>query len=179
MRYLTISRKRCYQSLVRAGDGKELPDKSCSSGLEMQTQWERMQTGSEGAGKETPQTLFPPLDLLPVPHIGWGQRLGDTGKCICEVTTGDGNESGSKGRIANIIPHCSFTFSVLKRSCPGWHGSVDWLLACKLRVPFQVKAHAWVVGQVPGWGRSRCNWSVYFSHSDVYIPLFLPPFPSL
>ena len=38
MRYLTISRKRCYQSLVRAGDGKELPDKSCSSGLEMQTQ---------------------------------------------------------------------------------------------------------------------------------------------
>ena len=46
-------------------------------------------------------------------------------------------------------------------------------------VQLPVRAHAWVVGQVP---RSRCargNQSMYFSHINASLPLFLSPFPSL
>ena len=49
------------------------------------------------------------------------------------------------------------------------------------RSPVQspVRAHAWVGGQVPGWGCVRGNWSMYFLHIDVSLPLFLLPFPCL
>ena len=46
-------------------------------------------------------------------------------------------------------------------------------------VQFLVRAHAWVVGQVPSWGSVKCNQSMYFSHMDVSLPFFLLPFPSL
>ena len=38
-------------------------------------------------------------------------------------------------------------------------------------------AHAWVTGQVPIWGCARGNQSMYFSHIDISLPPFLPPFP--
>ena len=37
-------------------------------------------------------------------------------------------------------------------------------------VQFPVKAHAWIVGQVPRWGRSRGNQTL------IFLSLFLPPF---
>ena len=40
-----------------------------------------------------------------------------------------------------------------------------------LPVQFPVRAHAWVAGQVPCWGRARGNHTLMF--------LSLPPFPSL
>ena len=46
-------------------------------------------------------------------------------------------------------------------------------------VKFPVRAHAWVLGQVPRWGDVRGNQSMYLLHIDVSLPLFLPPFPSL
>ena len=46
-----------------------------------------------------------------------------------------------------------------------------------------VKAHGWVVGQVPtspvGGGGTRDNQEMCLSHIDVSLPFFLPPFPSL
>ena len=41
----------------------------------------------------------------------------------------------------------------------------------KLLVRFPVRAHAWVAGQVPIWGRARGNQSMYFSHINVSLPL--------
>ena len=41
-------------------------------------------------------------------------------------------------------------------------------------VLFPVRAHAWVVGQVPTKG--ACEW---LPHIDISLPLFLLPFPSL
>ena len=41
---------------------------------------------------------------------------------------------------------------------------------------FPVRAHA---VQVPSWGCARDNQSMYLSHMDVSLPLFLPPVPSL
>ena len=49
----------------------------------------------------------------------------------------------------------------------------------RLLVRFPVGAHAWVAGEVPSWGCVRGNWSMFFSHIDVSLPLWLPPFPSL
>ena len=46
------------------------------------------------------------------------------------------------------------------------------VLACKL------KGHLFA-GQAPCWERGRRNQSMYLSHIDVSLPLFLPPFPSL
>ena len=41
------------------------------------------------------------------------------------------------------------------------------------------RAHAWVAAQVPSWGPARGSQSMYLSHIDISLPLFLPPFPSL
>ena len=46
-------------------------------------------------------------------------------------------------------------------------------------VQFPVRAHAWVAGQVPTWGRVRGSQMTFLLHIDVSLPLFLPPFPSL
>ena len=46
-------------------------------------------------------------------------------------------------------------------------------------VRFPVRAHAWVVGQAPRWGRAGGKLSMYLSHIGVSLPLLLPPFPSL
>ena len=44
---------------------------------------------------------------------------------------------------------------------------------------FPVRTHAWIAGQVPSWGCVRGNQLVSLSLMDVYLPLFLLPFPSL
>ena len=46
-------------------------------------------------------------------------------------------------------------------------------------VLFPVRARAWVAGQVPCWGGMRVSQSMFLSHTDVSLPLFLPPFPTL
>ena len=61
-------------------------------------------------------------------------------------------------------------------SRPGWYGCQ---LSTSLQtegspVRFLVRAHAWVAGQVPSWGRARDNWLMYLSLIDVSLPLFLP-----
>ena len=38
-----------------------------------------------------------------------------------------------------------------------------------------IRAHAWVAGQVPGWGHVRGNQLMFLSHINVSLPLFLPP----
>ena len=38
-------------------------------------------------------------------------------------------------------------------------------------VGFLVRAHAWVAGQVPNWGRARGNWSTCHSHINVSLSL--------
>ena len=43
---------------------------------------------------------------------------------------------------------------------------------CSILVRFPIRAHAWVVGSVPGPARSRGNQS-------VFLALFLPPVPFL
>ena len=43
-----------------------------------------------------------------------------------------------------------------------------------LLVRFLVRAHAWVVGQVPNRGTCKRQ-----PHIDVSLPFFAPPFPSL
>ena len=54
-----------------------------------------------------------------------------------------------------------------------------WLAKRKLAGLIPVRAHAWVVGQVPGWGYATGNQSMFISHIDAFLPLFIPPFPSL
>ena len=49
----------------------------------------------------------------------------------------------------------------------------------RLPVRFPVRAHAWVVGQVPSRGHARSNLSMYLLCMDVSLPLFLLPFLSL
>ena len=63
--------------------------------------------------------------------------------------------------------------------CPAWYGSVDWGQTANFRVRIPVRAHAWVAGQAPGWGCARGNQSMHLSHTDVSLPLSLPPFLSL
>ena len=46
-----------------------------------------------------------------------------------------------------------------------------------LLVRFPVRAHSWVVGQVPIWGHVRGNHTWMFL--SLSFPLFLPSFPSL
>ena len=47
-------------------------------------------------------------------------------------------------------------------------------------VRFPARAHAWDMDQVLlSWGCGRGSRSMYLSHMDVSLPLFLPPFPSL
>ena len=44
-------------------------------------------------------------------------------------------------------------------------------------VQFPVRAHAWVAGQVPSWGRARGNLWMYLLHIGVCLPL-CPSIPS-
>ena len=46
------------------------------------------------------------------------------------------------------------------------------LLNQRVLVQFPVRAHAWVVGQVPSWGHMRGN------HTLMFLSLFLPLLPS-
>ena len=44
----------------------------------------------------------------------------------------------------------------------------------RLLVWFPVRAHAWVVGQVPSWGRARGNWWLCISCTSMFLSLFSP-----
>ena len=46
----------------------------------------------------------------------------------------------------------------------------------RLLVRFLVRAHPWVEGQVPCWGLSGGNQSMFLSHIDVSLLVCLPPF---
>ena len=63
---------------------------------------------------------------------------------------------------------------------PDQCGSVGWVSSFKEkghRVRFPVEAHAWVAGSIGA--HARVNRSIFLSHIDVSLPLFLLPFPSL
>ena len=45
-------------------------------------------------------------------------------------------------------------------------------------VASSIPGQAWVVVQVPRWGHVRGNQPMFSLHTDVSLPLFLPPFPS-
>ena len=83
-------------------------------------------------------------------------------------------------RVSNITVSNSFT--ILQILCLPWlvwfSGLSAGLRTTRLLVQFLVRVHAWVVGQVPGWGHVGSNWSMFLSHIDI-LPLFLPPFSSL
>ena len=49
----------------------------------------------------------------------------------------------------------------------------------RMPVQFLVGAHAWVVGQVPGWGHVNGSQSMFLSHIGVSLPFFLLSLPSL
>ena len=49
----------------------------------------------------------------------------------------------------------------------------------RLWVQFPVRAHVWVVGQDPSWGRVRGNQLMHLSCTYASFPLFLPLFLSL
>ena len=53
-------------------------------------------------------------------------------------------------------------------------GTYLWTERSPVQLP--VRAHAWVVGQLPSWGHMRDNWLMSLSHISVSLPLFLPPF---
>ena len=64
--------------------------------------------------------------------------------------------------------------------CMVWLSGLGIILQSeRLPVPFPVRAHAWIAGQVPIWGHARSNQSVSLSHTDFSLPHFLPAFPSL
>ena len=66
--------------------------------------------------------------------------------------------------------------------CPGWCGSVDGVLAGNPTVPgfdSQSGPVPALWARPPRWGRARGNQSMYLSHIDVFLPLFLPHFPAL
>ena len=60
---------------------------------------------------------------------------------------------------------------------PQWveHRSENWKVAGLILS----QDTSWVVGQVPRCGGVRGTQLILLSHTDVSLPLFLPPFPSL
>ena len=71
----------------------------------------------------------------------------------------------------------------LKKYGPSW---LVWLsgLNASLQtqrslVQFPVRAHAWVVGQVPSWGHERGNGSMFLNHTLMFLSLFLSHLLSL
>ena len=45
----------------------------------------------------------------------------------------------------------------------------------RLLVQFPVRVHAWVTGQIPGWGCAKGNPLIFLSHIDVFsLSLSLP-----
>ena len=58
-------------------------------------------------------------------------------------------------------------------------GVAQWIECQPANQKVAVRAHAWVEGQVPNWGRARGNWSMSERYMDVSLLLFLPPFLSL
>ena len=67
----------------------------------------------------------------------------------------------------------------IEKPWPVWLSGLNTVLQTeRLQVWFPVRAHSWVVGQVPGVrGGERGNWSMFLSHIDVSLPLSLPPLP--
>ena len=86
-----------------------------------------------------------------------------------------GNRSMSLSQINGFLLVALPTLSLKnKYNCPGWCGSVDWMLACEPKgrwFDFPVRAQAWVAGQVHSWEHAKGR------HTLMFLFLFLPPFP--
>ena len=82
--------------------------------------------------------------------------------------------------FTKVIGNCACSKMITIMPWPAW---LSWLNVVppseRLLVRFPVRAHAWVVGQVPSYGCARGNQSLHLSHISVSLPLFLPSFPSL
>ena len=68
--------------------------------------------------------------------------------------------------------HLSNHLKLRNREKAVWCGSVDWVLACEpeSQVWFPVRAHAWVVGQVPSRGHVRGNHTLMFLSLSFSFP---------
>ena len=69
---------------------------------------------------------------------------------------------------------CDQNIPSIKKKYVLWLGLGVVLQTQRSPVWFPVRAHAWVVGQVPTWGQARGNWSMLLCHIYVSLPLFLP-----
>ena len=80
--------------------------------------------------------------------------------------------------FTEVLSFCVWYFQALtfplETRGPDWCGPQTE----RLLVRFPVRAHAWVAGQVSGWGRERGNHTVMLlSHIDVSLFVFLPFLP--
>ena len=81
-----------------------------------------------------------------------------------------------------LVVHIQFMYSylVLRSGTKPWLAWLSWfsimLETKRLRVWFPIRAHAQVVGSIPGSGEYKKQ-PIDVSHIDVSLPLLLPPFP--
>ena len=101
---------------------------------------------------------------------------------ILELSSNQANIRAPK-KIKRLLVKTAHIGSVLKIKAEPW---LVWLtgLSAGLQtersmVRFPVRAHAWVVGQVPSWRHVRASQLMFLWHIAVSLPLILSPFPSL
>ena len=86
-------------------------------------------------------------------------------------------QNKNKNLIIVLIYARSITFALrIRQMCPGWCGSVDWVLACKPKgVQFDSQS-----GHMPGlWARSPVGGTWEATTHWCFSPTLYPPFPSL
>ena len=105
---------------------------------------------------------FPELYHVPVPNV-----LGVTTKTflIPQQSIKRVTDHSSKGVVAKkLIPICCTEECIRALA-----GVAQWIKCCLqtkgLQVQFQVRAHAWVSGQVPDWGHVKSNTLSFLSFS--------------
>ena len=133
-----------------------------------------------------------PLSRYPSRHIGYWtsfipQRSHDNRELLCQllfsllqVLTLKCHHVLIQGPgIFFMCTQPCVVFAIVTKSlirpwlaCLSTLGIILW--SKKSLVWFLVGAHAWVAGQVPSWGHTRGNPSMFLSHIDVSRPLFIP-----
>ena len=66
---------------------------------------------------------------------------------------------------------CDQNIPSIKKKYVLWLGLGVVLQTQRSPVWFPVRAHAWVVGQIPTWGQARGNWSMLLCHIYVSLPV--------